>query len=158
MRTATLALAATLLVLSGCGSDPEPSSVATADTVAPTPGASASTASPSEVASPSRPASGQPATAAQIQSVIDDVQAYAPAMEQVYFSDGYPDDLAGARRTAAQLTNLRLSPGNRIAGYRYDAGDREFRLCIENTSGAYAVYDTSPMSTIDSGRSGGCPG
>ncbi|MET3962852.1 heme-binding NEAT domain protein [Marmoricola sp. OAE513] len=156
LRLALLSAAA-LLTLAACGSDEEPSAGSSQTQPPSTAAAPTLTPTPTPTPTPSQPAKAKPATAAQIQSTIDDVQSYAPAMEQVYFDQGYPKDLAGALRTAKQLTFLKLSQGNTIASYVFDPSDQEFQLCIENTSGAWAVYDTSPMSTTSSGKSGGCP-
>ncbi|MCX6397180.1 MAG: hypothetical protein NTV23_11885 [Propionibacteriales bacterium] len=157
MRTvAVTATALALVVLAACGSDPTD----------PTDTAGTATSTPSEVAttvpSVTAPSSAAPkpateATAAQVQSVADDVQEYAVALEQVFFGSGYPSDLAGARATAAKLTNLSLSAGNTIASYRFDPDASEFQLCVDNSSGAWATYDTEPMSTIETGKTGGCP-
>lgn len=145
MRQVVVTALTLAALASGCGSGDDPMGTpSAADSSAPAPSVSAS-------------ATPDPAAAQARRSAVEDVQEFAPALEQVFFSQGYPDDLAGALRTAEELTNLRLAPGNRIASYVFDAGDQEFRLCVESRTGAFAVYDTSPMSTISSGDSGGCP-
>lgn len=144
MRLAAVTAVAALALVAACGSD--------------APRGSAPTTPPAPTsASPSSPAPENPSAEKARASVVDDVQEFAPALEQVFFSQGYPTDLAGALRTAQELTNLQLERGNTIASYRFDDADQEFQLCVENTGGAYAVYDTAPMSTITSGDSGGCP-
>ena len=52
---------------------------------------------------------------------------------------------------------LAVTDGNTVAGYRYDDAAREFKLCVENASGAWATYDTAPMSVREAEESGGCP-
>ncbi|MCZ4499291.1 MAG: hypothetical protein JWQ74_1844 [Marmoricola sp.] len=172
MRYPLLAVtAAALFALSACGSssgdDATPSigGPATAETesVVPAPEPSTAPAAPksavSESAAPesAAPAAPKGATAEQARSTVDDVAAYAPALEQTFRGKPYPTTLAGAVAVARQLTNLKLSRGNSFGSYRYDPSDVEFKLCVENTSGAYAIYDTSPMTTVESGKSGGCP-
>ena len=164
---AATAAALALFSVTACGSDDEPTVASTdlAATEAPVP-----TPEPSESAPPTRvptevaaeppketPAAPEVASKKQVASVSADVQEYAVAMEQYFFDNGYPKDLAGARATAEKLTNLSLSPGNTIATYRFDPGAQEFQLCVENPSGASATYDTQPMSTVQTTNTGGCP-
>jgi|GEM_PF-2703087 len=52
---------------------------------------------------------------------------------------------------------LTLAPGNAIAGYVYDDAAVEFTLCVESESGAWATYDTAPMTLRENGAAGGCP-
>ena len=85
-----------------------------------------------------------------------DAEKFAVRLEQVFAGSSYPSEQAGAE-AAAQKDGLKLSPGNSIGSYVYDPDDVEFKLCVENTDGAYATYNTSPMSVQDSGDSGGCP-
>ncbi len=139
--------AAVALTVSACGNDDT-------DDAGPGPDIPSIGGPSSAPSSSSTPA---PANEAAEQSALTDVEAYAVQLEQVFFGSGYPRDLAGAVKVADRL-DLELSPGNRIASYVYDADAEEFRLCVENTSGAFAIYDTQPMSTMQSGPSGGCPG
>lgn len=160
MRYPLLAVtAAALFALSACGSsssdDPSIPSIGGPASAAPTTAAPDPT--PTSEPTKAEPAAGKPATAEQARSTVDDVTAYAPALEQAFFSNGYPKDLAGAVKVARQFTNLTLSRGNTFGSYVFDPDQQEFKLCIENSSGAYAVYDTSPMTTVASGKSGGCP-
>jgi hypothetical protein len=89
-------------------------------------------------------------------STQKDVESFAVRLEQVFASSSYPTNLAGVV-AAAKTTGLHLSVGDSLGGYKYDASDREFQLCVQNKSGAYAIYDTSPMSVRSSGDTGGCP-
>lgn len=164
---AVTAAALALFSVAACGSDDEPTVASTpsAGTETQVPAAEPSespipTAIPTKVApEPPKESPSAPRTAskAQVASVTEDVQEYAVAMEQFFFDNGYPRDLAGARATAKKLTNLSLSPGNTIATYRFDEGAQEFQLCVENPSGASATYDTQPMSTVQTTNTGGCP-
>lgn len=122
-------LAAPLLSLGACGSDPGPS-VAPVGTVAD--------------------------ASDELTAALADVERIAVGLEQYYVQEGYPRDLAGALATMEDA-DLAASPGNTVAGYRYDADAREFRLCVENASGAWATYDTAPMSVREAEESGGCP-
>lgn len=89
-------------------------------------------------------------------SATNDVTRIAPKLEQYYFVKGYPKDLAGAK-ASLQPAGQAVTKGNKVAGYSFDEGDREFILCIQNSSGAWATYDTAPMATGASGEKGGCP-
>lgn len=155
MRTAVIALsAAALLTLSACGGD---DSDAAKDTTGGDGGLSMTRLEPTDTASSSAPTSSAPADPGAAESTVEDVQAYAPALEQAFFGSGYPKDLAGALSAAKKLTNLKLSPGNTIATYTFDPATSEFQLCIENKGGASATYDTEPMSTVKTTTTGGCP-
>lgn len=99
--------------------------------------------------------SGSGASAAA-QPAIDAVSAIAPALESAVRSETYPMTLEEA---TARIDQLGLTPAEplRVAGYRYDADLTEFTLCVEDTeSGAYATYNTAPMSVRQSAASGGC--
>jgi len=95
-------------------------------------------------------------TSAAEKSVRKDVEAYAVQLEQVFSTSSYPKNTAAAVGIAKRL-DLKLSPGNTIASYVYDPDASEFKLCVQNTSGAWAVYDTRPMTVLKSGGAGGCP-
>jgi hypothetical protein len=97
-----------------------------------------------------------PGAGAALDSALSDVNELAPALESYFRSRDYPTTLADVV-AALPRTGLELSPGNSIGGYRYQADEVEFVLCGENTSGAWATYDTAPMTTGQSGRTGGCP-
>lgn len=127
-------------VLGACGDDDEPA-------VAPQPEA---TPRP-EVSVTETPAGG-----AALDAVLADVTDLAPALESYFRGRDYPTQLADVV-AALPETGLKLSPGNSIGGYRYKADEVEFVLCVENTSGAWATYDTAPMTTAQSSATGGCP-
>jgi hypothetical protein len=129
---AATAIATAAFVATGCSSsdDDSPKAVDT----------------PSSASSPS----------ATEKSVRKDVEAYAVQLEQVFAGSTYPKTTAAAVGIAKEL-DLTLSPGNTIASYVYDPDKVEFKLCVQNTSGAWAVYDTRPMTVLKSGASGGCP-
>lgn len=154
MRTLTLSLAAaaTALALGGCGSE-DPVTPSTDEDI-PSIGGPSSSGTPTTSAGPT--ADAPQGDKAAVASTLKDVEAYAVQLEQVFFGSGYPEDLAGALKVADRLA-LELSPGNRIATYDFDAQALEFKLCVENASGAFAIYDTQPMSTLRSGATGGCP-
>jgi len=105
----------------------------------------------------SAPVSQVPEAFDAVESTLADAEKFAVELEQVFFGTGYPKDLAGAV-AAAKKTGLELADGNSIASYVFDPDNAEFRLCVENTSGAWATYDTRPMAMRESGPSGGCPG
>lgn len=129
LRTPLIVLAVTaVLSLSACGSDS--TSVAPAGTV--------------------------DDASAGLTSALADVERIAVGLEQYYVQNGYPDDLAGAV-ASMEPAGLAVTDGNTVAGYRYDDAAREFKLCVENASGAWATYDTAPMSVREAEESGGCP-
>jgi hypothetical protein len=102
--------------------------------------------------------SAQAATSASpgLESATADVSRVAPKLEQYYFVHGYPRDLDGAKASMREI-GLTLSKGNDLGGYRFKESEREFILCVQNTSGALATYDTAPMATGINGEHGGCP-
>jgi hypothetical protein len=140
---ALLALGTTLVA--GCGDD-EKSPAAPAPTVA----AATATPEPSSSAEPGQ----DPGSA--LASVTDDVVRVAPQLESYYRGKPYPRtvDEVVASLAGADVT---LSKGNRVGGYRYDPDAVEFVLCIQNSSGAWATYDTAPMTAGKGGAAGGCP-
>jgi hypothetical protein len=92
----------------------------------------------------------------ELASVVEDAQRMAPALESELRGTDYPTDLAGALDV---LTSAGIEPtdGNVVGGYEYDPDTVEFVLCIEGPSGAFASYDTRPMSLFTTGESSGCP-
>ena len=145
----TRALVAALLLctLAACGDDDD-----TSDASNPTP--VVGTPVPAETPARGKPTAGKPSAA--LKSVLNDVNTIAPALEGYFRGAEYPRTLDEVL-AALPKSGLQLSKGNSIGGYRYDASDVEFVLCVENTSGAFATYDTAPMATGQSGESGGCP-
>jgi hypothetical protein len=95
-------------------------------------------------------------TSAELASVTDDAVRVTPPLEAHFFDAGPATSIPQVVETLADL-GLTLSPGNQVGGYVYDLDDEDFRLCIEGPTGAYATYDTSPMSVFETGESGGCP-
>lgn len=92
----------------------------------------------------------------ELAGVVEDAQRMAPALESELRGTDYPTDLAGAIDV---LTSAGIEPseGNVVGGYEYDPETVEFVLCIEGPSGAFASYDTRPMSLFTTGDTGGCP-
>ncbi|GAA4129588.1 hypothetical protein GCM10022215_42310 [Nocardioides fonticola] len=93
---------------------------------------------------------------ASSQPAIDAVSSIAPQLESAVRSETYPMTLEEA---VARIDELGLTPAAplQVAGYRYDADQVEFTLCVEDAdSGAYATYNTAPMSVRQAGDSGGC--
>lgn len=152
-----LALAAGLLaVLSGCGDDENAATTAPPDVRAsefPVPAPDPSTAGPG----PSVRSSDAVPTAEPLDSVLADVRIAAPRLEGFFRGQEYPRELADVVAALAEA-GVALSPGNRLGAYRYDPDAVEFVLCVENSSGAFATYDTAPMATGEKGEDGGCPG
>ncbi|WP_182378458.1 hypothetical protein [Nocardioides sp. WS12] len=153
MRLALLALALPVLVLAGCAGNDDAgatddvsavTSTAQQDTATPTP-------TPSPTASPPRKSSP-----AEARSVRDDVETVAVSLESFYRGGEYPRDLAAVKATLDDA-GLALSPGNRLGSYTYDADRVEFTLCVEHRGGAWASYNTAPMTIQESGATGGCP-
>lgn len=111
---------------------------------------------PEVTAQPGASATERPGGGAALESVLADVNDLAPALESYFRGRDYPTKLDEVV-AALPRTGRKLSSGNSIGGYRYKADEVEFVLCVENTSGAWATYDTAPMTTAQSGESGGCP-
>ena len=94
--------------------------------------------------------------ATSLASVQSDVENLAVSLESFYRGTPYPqtvDEVIASLPDAG----LSLSPGNSIGSYVYDPDAVEFTLCVEDDAGAWASYDTAPMSVRDTGESGGCP-
>ncbi len=95
------------------------------------------------------------AGATSVEGAQAEVDRLAVALESYYRGAGYPETLDDA---VASLPGAGLSAtaGYTVAGYVYDPDAVEFTLCVEDADGAWATYDTAPMSVRDSGDSGGC--
>lgn len=135
-----LLVALLIPALGACGDDDDPAAVP----------------QPAVTAQPEVSVTASPGAAKALDSVLADVNDLAPALESYFRSRDYPtklDDVVAA----LPKTGLKLSSGNSIGGYRYKADEVEFVLCVENSSGAWATYDTAPMTTGQSGETGGCP-
>lgn len=92
----------------------------------------------------------------ELASALQDVGRLAPALESAYRGGDYPRELDAVVDSLGEV-GLELSDDNALGGYRYDPNAVEFELCVEHTGGAWATYDTAPMSVRRSGESGGCP-
>lgn len=99
---------------------------------------------------------GEAEPSAELTSVIDDANRVTPPLESYFFGAGPADTLEEAVAALAEI-DLELSPGNVVGSYLYDDADEDFKLCVEGPTGAFATYDTSPMSLFETGESGGCP-
>ena len=154
-----LLLAALVLALSACSND-APDAPSTTDpapsTSAPSTSQPAVPATASESPSGSAPSAPAGNAAAELASVTDDALRVTPPLELYFFSVGPAPDLDGAVAALEEI-DQELSPGNTVGGYVYDTADEDFRLCIEGPAGAFATYDTSPMSLFETGETGGCP-
>lgn len=137
----------------------EPSETAVPPTpVAPvssTPAATPTPASPATTA-PAPVAPASPSASKALRQVRADVAEITPQLESFYRDREYPEDLAQVRQTLSQ-SGVTLRPGDSVGAYTYDGDAVEFVLCVENTSGAWATYDTAPMTVGESGETGGCP-
>jgi hypothetical protein len=131
-----LPLALVSPVLAACGDD--------AATSAPSAAASEDLVTP-----PSNPS-------ADLQSAQADVESRAVQLESYYRGGDYPQDLDELLGTLADA-GLAPTGENVVAGYAYDPDTVEFTLCVETPSGAWATYDTEPMSLRQGAESGGCP-
>lgn len=124
--------------------------------------AMALTACAADPVTPAADASGAGTSAAgvtpELAGALQEVGRLAPALESALRGTDYPDDLAGAL-AAVDEAGLDVADGYAVAGYAYDAAAVEFELCVAHTaSGAWATYDTAPMSLREQGEDGGCPG
>lgn len=136
MRRYPLALTAvlSLAALGGCGSKN-----ASADASL----AAATAASPAPAA-------------ATLALATADVSRVAPALDTYFHTNGYPATLEEVARTMPKA-NLTMDPADALAGYHLDAAAKQFRLCVENDSGAWATYNTASTNVDDHGLTGGCP-
>lgn len=91
----------------------------------------------------------------ELASAAEDVERLAVRLEGFLRGGTYPRDLAGAVASLEEA-GLKPSEGNEVATYVYDEDAVEFRLCVEAPGGAWATYDTAPMSVRETGE-GGCP-
>ncbi len=129
-------------------------------------GGGVETADPADEATTASPTSIFPSvdaeatTAAEPSDALNgvrlDVRRVAPGLERYYRGGDYPRDLADVI-ASLEPAEIELTEGNRLAGYRYNADQVEFTLCVEHESGAWATYDTRPMSLQESAETGGCP-
>ena len=143
--TVALALLVPTLTAGGCGADDSGSA---ADGSSSAPAGTPAGESPSQTP----PADPSPA----LLSAQQDVETLAPQLESIYRGGDYPTTLSEVEGTLAEA-QVTLSPGNSVAGYVYDAEAVEFTLCVENESGAWATYDTAPMTLREGAEDGGCP-
>lgn len=136
-RSLALVTLPLVLALAGCGGDASttPSSPASAD-----PG--------DLVTPPSNPS-------ADLRSAQADVESLAVQLESYYRGGDYPQDLDELLGTLADA-GVAPTGENVVAGYVYDPDTVEFTLCVETPSGAWATYDTEPMSLRQGAETGGC--
>ena len=135
------ALAALVLMAAGCADEQSEPEAATPEATA--------------TAGDEATATGREGSA-ELDSVTDDALRVTPPLEGYFFSAGPADTLEEAVAALAE-NGLELSPGNTVGSYVYDRADEDFKLCIEGPTGAFATYDTSPMSLFETGEAGGCP-
>ena len=110
---------------------------------------------------PSAAASGDLVTppsnpSGDLQSAQADVESLAVQLESYYRGGDYPQDLDDLLGTLADA-GVAPTGENVMAGYVSDPDTFEFTLCVETPSGAWATYDTEPMSLRQGAESGGCP-
>lgn len=151
MTRYTLAFVAALatVLLAGCGVD----GGASADGG---PSADDPPASTSPAPSPTATAASAGGPSPGLASALADARRIAPRLESYYRGGDYPRELDAVIASMSKA-QVKSSAGNRVGAYRYDAASVEFVLCVENTSGAFATYDTAPMALGDQGETGGCP-
>lgn len=131
------------LLLAGCGED-------SADTGAPSSAPSATQTPAEEVVTP-------PSTPSDdLASAQADVESLAVQLESYYRGGDYPRSLDELLGTLADA-GVAPTEDNEVAAYAYDADTVEFTLCVEAPSGAWATYDTEPMTLRQGAESGGCP-
>jgi hypothetical protein len=127
-------------LVSGCGGGDDKAaapSTAAAATISATPTSSVSAADSEKLA-------------------IADVTKVAPALEAYFRVHGYPTDLEKVFE-AMGPAKLVMDQSDALASYTYRASDKEFVLCVQNDSEAWASYDTAPMAVVKHGQTGGCP-
>lgn len=142
-------VALSLALMAGCGSEDAPAASAEPGTAATAEGSD----SPDTPDSPDAAAGGP---SPELTSALADVQKVAPRLESLYRNKEYPRDLDDVVASMDDA-QLELSDGNSLGAYRYDEKSVEFVLCVENSSGAFATYDTAPMATGEKGEEGSCP-
>lgn len=138
-RSLALVTLPLVLALAGCGDD-----------ASTTPSSPAASADPGDlVTPPSNPS-------ADLRSAQADVESLAVQLESYYRGGDYPQDLDELLGTLADA-GVAPTGENVVAGYVYDPDTVEFTLCVETPSGAWATYDTEPMSLRQGAETGGCP-
>ncbi|WP_300403876.1 hypothetical protein [uncultured Nocardioides sp.] len=139
--TASVVVPALLLV--GCGED-------SAD-------AGASSSAPLTTQPPAEEVVTPPSTPSDdLASAQADVESLAVQLESYYRGGDYPRSLDELLGTLADA-GVAPTEDNEVAAYAYDADTVEFTLCVEAPSGAWATYDTEPMTLRQGAESGGCP-
>ncbi|MCX6398839.1 MAG: hypothetical protein NTX33_02770 [Propionibacteriales bacterium] len=153
MRRSFLALCLPVLALTACAGNDDGAATDDASTAGPS---TATTGEATTSEATTSPSPAQQDTGPSVRSVRADVETVAVSLESFYRGGEYPRDLAAVKATLADA-GLELSPGNQLGSYAYDADRVEFTLCVEGDGGAWATYDTAPMTIQESGASGGCP-
>jgi hypothetical protein len=143
-----LALVSLPALLSGCGGG-DTKAAATTDTTATGPDTSASAKVSAAPTSSMSPADSE-------KLAIADVTQVAPALEAYFRVHGYPTDLEKVFESMGPA-GLFMDQSDALASYTYRPSDKEFVLCVQNDSNAWASYDTAPMAVVKHGQSGGCP-
>lgn len=87
---------------------------------------------------------------------LSDVKAVATWMEAAStdsLTGAYPDPTDPDNGFVADDGNL--TSGNSIGDHQEGAGT--FTVCVQHTSGAYAIFDSSKGTVTDKRKTGGCP-
>ena len=90
-----------------------------------------------------------------VSAAVGDVRRAAPALAAWFSAHGYPTSLQQAA-AAVPRTGIVLDPSDALAGYRLEPGGRQFLLCVQNLTDAWASYDTATGHLVHR-ISGGCP-
>ncbi|HEX3612455.1 MAG TPA: hypothetical protein VHU88_12280 [Sporichthyaceae bacterium] len=158
MRRYATVLAALSIVagLAGCGSKDNTSAASftkSGDT------AGANTGAPGAGPGPGlTPASAAPTMkpAAALAMATSDVSKVSPALVTWFNSHGYATTLEQVAQAMVKA-GIAMDPTDSVATYQYDAAAKQFKLCVENDSHAWARYDTALHKVAGSNTSGGCP-
>ena len=87
--------------------------------------------------------------------MIADSGALAEAMK-AYYEDGEAPSTLKDFVADVREAGVALSIGNSIGGYAHDADTTDFKVCVDDEAGDYAIYDTATKQVDDTGDDGGC--
>jgi hypothetical protein len=89
-------------------------------------------------------------------TAINDVKRVAPALQAYFRTNGYPTTLEEVAKSMPKA-KLTMDPSDGLGGYTFNPATKQFVLCVENDSGAWASYESMTGSVDQQGLKYGCP-